>query len=131
MDGFMVNGHEVTFDGTLTMAFRVNEQKELIAFEGQNCSQVEIDGQLYKFSNSPVHKIAFAPSFNKNSNEILLTVHGESKVSIPLPMGIGSKKLTLKDGGGKKVKFVRVGDAIQIDVNNKLSGKLLTISWQS
>ncbi len=131
LDGFMVNGHEVTFNGALTMAFRVNERNELIAFEGQNCSQVEIDGRVYIFSNSPLQKIAFAPSLDNSKNEILVTVQGESRVKIPLPVDISSKKLTLRDGRGKKVKFVVVGDAIQIDVNSKLSGQLLTISWQS
>jgi len=49
----------------------------------------------------------------------------------PLPAGISSKNLKLKDGRGKSVKFVMVGDAIQIDVNSKPSGQTLIVSWQS
>ena len=39
---FKVNGHEVNFNGTLSMAFRINDKKELVAFKGENCRKVAI-----------------------------------------------------------------------------------------
>ena len=128
LEDFKVNGHELTFDGTLTMAFRMNAGGELIAFEGQDCKQIKIDGKLYKFSDAPLGKIAFAPSLDKK-NELLIQVQGQSSVSIPLSKEIASGKLKLTDGKGKKVKFKKSADAIQIDAAGGLSGKMLLLSW--
>ena len=53
------------------MAFRTNERHELIAFEGENCKGVTLDGIDYSFSDETLEKIAFAPSLN-NEKEIEL-----------------------------------------------------------
>jgi len=42
---FKVNGHSIDYKGRLTMAFRLDKDKELIAFDGQNCKAVTIDGK--------------------------------------------------------------------------------------
>jgi hypothetical protein len=129
LNGFKVNGHSVTFEGTLTMAFRMNEKNELIAFEGQNCNQAEIDGEVFNFSEAPLKKIAFAPSLDENAKEIRIFVQGKSLVNIPVPDKVGSKKLKLTDGAGKKVDFKQSGDVIQIDVNDQLSGMWISLGW--
>lgn len=129
LEDFKVNGHELTFDGTLTMAFRMNDKNELIAFEGQNCKQIEIDGKTYKFSDMPLDKIAFAPSLNEKANEIFIFIQGESQVTIPIDNRISSLKIKLIDNQNKKVTFRNVENGIQFDMNGKFSGKWLTLSW--
>ena len=123
-----MNGHEVTFDGTLTMAFRMNDQNELIAFEGQNCTEVEIDGELFVFSEDPLEKIAFAPSQEK-AQEIRILVRGESTVSIPLSSEIASRKLKLTASNGKKVNFKQKEAVLLVDVDSQLNGKWLSLAW--
>ena len=130
INNFMVNGHIISYKGRLNMAFRMNEKNELIAFEGQNCKQIEIDGKKYQFSDSPFQKIAFTPSANGEKDEMLIFINGKSQVTIPISKSISSKTITLADHLGKAVSFKNATDAIQININGKLSSKWLTLSWE-
>lgn len=125
---FKVNGHEVNFSGRLTMAFRMNEQQELIAFEGQDCKEVAIDGKTYTFADVSVDKIAFAPSLDSN-NEWKIYVEGESRVSIPLNSEINIKNIKLRNDQGKKIKYSIQDESLQFEVNSQLSGKWLSLKW--
>ncbi len=71
LENFKVNGHEITYDGSLTMAFRTNKKDELIAFEGMDCDQLVMDGKAYKFTENKLEHIAFAPS-QEEENEITI-----------------------------------------------------------
>jgi hypothetical protein len=127
LKNFKVNGHEITYDGRLTMAFRLNTAKELIAFEGQNCNQFQLDGKTYKFSESLLKKIVFAPSMDTLKNEIKVFVSGPGSVQIPLAGQINSKKIDLFDEHEKHVSHVVLDNSIRFDVTNLLDGKWLTI----
>ena len=127
---FKVNGHEINFNGSLCMAFRTNKQNELIAFEGENCNEVTIDGIEYSFSDKNIEKIAFAPSL-KYENEIELFLKGESTVNIPLPLGLNREPLQLEDKSGGKVKFEITDMGIQIKLNSSLSGQWLSLKMIS
>lgn len=125
--GFKVNGHEVTYSGRLTMAFRMNERKELIAFDGENCKQITIDGRKYQFADSPLRKIAFAPSLDENKKELRVFVRGQGRVSIPLTENINAKTLSLLDNQGKPMKFQIINRSVQFDADQQSTGKWLTI----
>ncbi len=150
LENFKVNGHEVSYEGTLTMAFRVNDLNELIAFEGENCNQVEIDGKVFKFSETPLKKIVFAPSRTiiskhieegisaqatldndekESQNELQIFIQGESMVSIPVTKQMGSKKLKLTDAKGNKVKFKKSREMIRIDMSDRPGGTWLSLGW--
>ncbi len=129
IDNFMVNGHKISYNGRLNMAFRMNETNELIAFEGQNCKQVKIDGKTYEFSDTPLQKIAFSPSANTEKDEMLIQINGESKVTIPISKNIVSKKLKLLDHQGKDVSFRIRRDAFLFTINADLNNQWLTMSW--
>lgn len=58
---FKVNGHTVTYDGIGAVAFRVNEQGELIAFAGAGCQQITVDGKTTVFADQPIPQIAWSP----------------------------------------------------------------------
>jgi len=150
LENFKVNGHELSYEGTLTMAFRMNKQNELIAFEGENCTRVEIDGQVFEFSETPLKKIAFAPSMaivNKHieegisaqatlieepedPKEMQIYIQGKSMVRIPLTREIASKKLRLNDAKGNKVKFKKSGDWIRIDMSDQPGRAWLSLNWE-
>ena len=124
---FKVNGHNITYKGSLSMAFRMDDNNELIAFDGENCNQVDIDGREYIFANKPLGKIAFAPSDEDNSNEIKLFVRGKTMVSIPLPSEFHVGKIYLLGPDGKSIKFEKVENMIRFNVIDNLNSKWLTI----
>lgn len=129
LSGFKVNGHEVDFQGRLTMAFRVNENKELLAFEGEECNAVTIDGQIYQFSDTSLKKIAFAPSLENSKNELLIFVEGNGKVSIPLNASMHAGSTTLRDEKGKRIRFKVIDGTIRFDADKKTNNKWLSLKW--
>jgi hypothetical protein len=129
LDHLKVNGHDVTFNGRLAMAFRMNDRNELIAFEGRDCSQVTIDGKTYSFSSSPLQKIAFAPPLSGNKNEMKVFVQGEASVAIPLCGNANPKKLRFTDNKGEKLEYKLADNAVHFDVTGAISGKWLMIEW--
>ena len=58
---FRVNGHRVTYDGDLTMTFRLDNAGSLAGFAGYNCQKVVIDGREFVFASQPIHLVAWAP----------------------------------------------------------------------
>jgi hypothetical protein len=58
---FKVHGHLVTYDGTGAVAFRLDSRGNLLAFAGNNCRAITIDGRLTVFSETPLKLAAFAP----------------------------------------------------------------------
>jgi hypothetical protein len=122
---FKVNGHEVTYQGRLTMAFRMNADKELIAFEGQDCNQCIIDGKTFRFAESALQKIAFAPASDENSNEIRVFVKGGGKVSIPLTGEVSHEKVSLLNPDGQPVKHVISDNSLSFNLDPSLDGKWL------
>ena len=132
LDKFRVNGHEISYGGTLTMAFRMNDRNELLAFEGHDCRSVEIDGSSYAFAENPMEKIMFAPGTdrdgNRQGNTMRIQLRGEGQVRIPIPVDMASGKLSLSDEKGKKVKFTVSGNAILLTAGEKLDGKWLLLS---
>jgi hypothetical protein len=129
IENFKVNGHELTFKGRLNMAFRMNKQNELIAFEGQNCNKVSIDGKTYQFSDKPLQKIAFSPSLDISRKEVKVFVLGDGTINIPLTGEMNSKEIKFLDGKGKKIKYKITDKEIQFEVNKLINGKWLTMSW--
>ncbi|MCK0148088.1 hypothetical protein MWU78_20750 [Arenibacter sp. F26102] len=122
---FKVNGHSVNYKGRLTMAFRLNKDKELIAFDGQNCKAVTIDGIEHRFSDNSLKKIAFAPSLDKN--KLMIFVEGDGSVSIPLNNFSNTSKLKLEDENGRRIKYSIDAKQIMFKLDKKSSGKWLSL----
>jgi len=129
LSGFKINGHSIDYQGRLTMAFRLDKDKELIAFDGQNCKAVTIDGKEHRFSETPLKKIAFAPSLDKNKNEIMIFVEGNGSVSIPSNKLSNTKKLKLQNENGSPIKYSIDGENILFEVDKKSTGKWLSLKW--
>ncbi|MCC7496860.1 MAG: hypothetical protein IT160_04725 [Bryobacterales bacterium] len=58
---FKVSGHRVDYDGSHAMAFRVDARKRLVAFAGETCREITVDGVRHVFADSPMDAIAWAP----------------------------------------------------------------------
>jgi hypothetical protein len=57
---FQVAGHSVTYQGCHAVAWRAGAQGRLVAFAGNDCTGIDLDGQSYRWANQPVD-IAWHP----------------------------------------------------------------------
>ena len=119
---FKVNGHEVDFRGRLNMAFRTDDNNQLVAFEGHETNRVTLDGTTYVFSEIPLKTVAF----DQTEDGCQIFVEGDGIVSIPVGMHT-NKASRLYNTRNKRIKFTRNGNYIQFKVNAKTSGKWLTL----
>ena len=94
---FQVNGHRVSYQGELTVAFRVDGNGRLMAFAGQNCRQITIDGREHVFASQTVPVAAWAPVLPERrvpgGAVMEIWVHGEAEMSLPLPAGVEKAEL--------------------------------------
>jgi len=99
---FRVNGHRVTFDGELTMTFRLDDAGSLAGFAGYNSQKVVIDGREFVFASRPIYLTAWAPVPPQRrvvGGAIMeIWVHGEAAMSLPLPAGVKSGELYFQGG---------------------------------
>lgn len=119
-----VNGHQITFNGRLSLAFRTGEGNRLISFEGLGCKEIMIDGIRHEFAGKPFDLIAFAPESDL-SGSYTATLSGEGRILLPIPFS-DSRKLTIFCGK-TKVPFKMADGIMEIDVTPEISGKALTI----
>ena len=92
-----VNGHRVTYDGELAMAFRLDDLGALIAFAGYKCRKIAINGREFTFASAPVALAAWAPVLPQRrvpgGAVMEIWVQGEADMSLPLPRGVTGGKL--------------------------------------
>lgn len=120
-----VNGHQLTYNGRLLVAFRTDQANQLIAFEGHDCTGVVIDGTNYAFSQQPFRTIVFAP-VNGQSGSYMAILAGEGKVQLPNPFAAG-KELKISTPDNKPVTFTITNGKIELDVTREISGTRLRI----
>ncbi len=89
LDGFKLNGHTIDYQGHRTMVFRVDESGVLLAFAGQGCREITVDGQKTVFADKPMPLVAWAPVPAERRVEggatIVVRAGGETQLSIPAP----------------------------------------------
>jgi len=129
LDNFRVNGHTLTYEGNLSMAFRTNGKDELIAFDGEDCRSLELDGTKHVFSEQNMKKIAFAPVLDAE-RELMVLLEGEGTVELPLPFGVNLKSASLRTARGKKVKCALSEGRMKLVVDEKTSGIPLILKWK-
>jgi hypothetical protein len=99
---FQVNGHRVTFEGELTMAFRLDGAGTLVAFAGYNCQKIATDGREFVFASRPVSLVAWAPVLPQRQvpgGAVLeVWVHGEAAMSLPLRASVKGGELYFEGG---------------------------------
>jgi len=122
LNNFKVNGHSVNYEGRLSVAFRLNPEKELEAFDGYQCKEINIDGKNYVFSDNPLERIAFVPE--KDGSGYALLLKGEGQVRIPAA-GLNFAKAKLLGPDNKRVKIQNKKGCLIFDLSPDLSGKWL------
>ena len=123
---FEVNGHRVTFEGELTTAFRLDGAGALLAFAGNNCQKIVIDGHEFVFASRPVSLVAWAPVLPQRrvpgGAVMELWAHGEAAMTVPLPAGVKGGELYFEGGRvgsfGAKVACDCSGGMLHFDALN-------------
>jgi len=98
---FAVAGHQVTYDGALTVAFRLGASG-LLAFAGHQCRGIEVDGRKYEFCANPFHALGWAPVLPERrvSGGAVLEIwaHGQGGLTVPLSEPWTAGKVYLEGG---------------------------------
>jgi len=117
-----INGHEVTYNGRLSLAFRTDSQNRLIAFIGSRCKEITLDGATYTFADKPLN-VTFFPD-NEKLSAYRVQVTGEGRVTLPLP--VNKKKPVVKFGKQAVTSEVKDG-LLSLNIDANLSGKWLNV----
>jgi hypothetical protein len=116
---FHVNGHRITFDGELAMAFRIDEMGSLVAFAGHGCRNIIVDGREFVFASRPVSLVAWAPVLAQRrvpGGAILeIWSHGEADISLPLPSGVDRGQLYFQG-----MRIDAIGEKLACDCSGSL-----------
>lgn len=82
-------GHTIDYSGELCMAFRLDPEARLIAFAGENCRTIRIDGRDHAFATEQIPFIGWAPIQTerriKGGAIMDVWVRGKGEIRIPLP----------------------------------------------
>jgi len=127
---FKVNGNQVDYVGDLTMAFRLDQKDQLIAFKGINCKNLKINNFEYKFSKANLEMIVFCPLNDKSKNKILINVKGKGIVNIPLSKNILKKQIQIFNNNGKEIYFKKNKTSIRLNFEQKIYGKDLYLTYE-
>ncbi len=131
LNDFRVNGHSLTYSGSLITAFNTDDGGRLISFEGHQCNKVRVDGKEYILSDQPQPTIVWTPASTQEQKTlkalVKIYVEGEGMIDIPLLEGISQVKALLADGksqkAGKSVPCsVRKG-TVTLRITKEQSGK--------
>ena len=61
LNGLAIAGKKIDYRGEYVMAFRTNNAGQLIAFYGEQCDRIRIDGREFVFAEKPLTRCAFSP----------------------------------------------------------------------
>jgi hypothetical protein len=125
LDRFKVNGHEISYQGRLILAFNISHPDRLLAFEGHDCNQFEIDGKVFIFSNQKQKHIAWAPVAKSRQipNRAFLQIYLDASGEIGIPLMTDRENLELYTEGaipgskGARVPFIYDKGWLRIDAN--------------
>jgi hypothetical protein len=120
-----INGHQLTYNGKLTLTFCTDAANKLIAFEGHSCKEVTVDGILYMFSKNPFETITFAPDPEKPAQYFAM-LRGEGIVQLTNPLAKG-KMITVSTLDNQKIPYKIVDGKIELNITSEISGKKLRI----
>jgi hypothetical protein len=128
---FHVSGHTVSFTGENALAFRADDQGNLIAFAGRKCHEITVDGHKTAFADAEMDEIGWAPVALERRIEggalLQLQVSGEGTVRIPaagLPTELRLFVEGPKPGSrGALIPSQREGDSLVFKATKELRGR--------
>ncbi|MBN1343668.1 MAG: hypothetical protein JXQ73_13350 [Phycisphaerae bacterium] len=133
---FKIHGHSVTYDGTGAVAYRLDQQGNLIALAGSGCRQITLDGRTTVFSENPLALLAFGPLVAErrlpDGAVCEVCVHGTGTVRIPA-VGLPDKVRVFAAGPilgsrGPEVPYQRDGQTLALKITPSESGRWLWVA---
>jgi hypothetical protein len=138
MDRFKVNGHVVSYEGDLLMAFRLDEEGDLLAFDGRGSREITIDGKTTVFADQDVRHVAWTPVAARRQVPggafFQIYLEGEGEVSIPLKTD--RKNLKMYDEShvqglrGGEIPFGYRKEILTIKLDGRTTGKWLYLTGE-
>ena len=130
--GIKVNGHEISYDGRLILAFNTDAEDNLIAFEGHDCNQITIDGKFYKLSDKKQNLIAWAPvsSERRITDKAFFQIFFEASGDIFIPFKKIYKNMKLfKEGNSPGSKGEEIPFELQKGILKLFADKTNANCW--
>ena len=125
LNNIAINGHRITYNGKLSMAFRTGNNNRLTAFIGSHCKDIVIDGHKYSFAEQPLTKIVFIPETNDKGTVYQIQITGTGHVRLPIAAGGKSPVVKL---GEKIIPSEVKGESLLLEIDGSLSGKWLQVT---
>lgn len=122
-----INGHRITYNGKLSLAFRTDNNNRLDAFIGHHCTGIVLDNITYTFSPLPLSKIVFIKINHQPQSHYKVQITGTGIVT--LPIDIRHQTPTVQSEG-KIIPFHRKGKHILLDIDHSLTGKWIDITFK-
>ncbi|MEC3878807.1 hypothetical protein [Parapedobacter sp. 10938] len=120
-----INGHTISYNGKMNVAFRTDEGGRLIAFNGEECTRIVVDGTTYSFSENPMD-ITYAP-VAADLKTYRLRATGQGEMVLPMPAGFA--KATVKNGKSEVKHKLGKGNMV-LNIDEDLAGKWLDIEYR-
>ncbi len=135
LQDFRVNGHRVSYDGEHAVAFRADGEGNLLAFAGQECREITLDGKRIVFADRNLAVIGWAPvpSVRRVEDGALMQIRVSGSGTVRVPVAGLPEKLALYAEGpkpgsrGKRVRCRREGGALVFSASQQLAGKWLYV----
>jgi hypothetical protein len=87
--GCRVGGHEVSYEGAGAVTFHLDDQGNLLAFAGRECTGITVDGRTFALADAPVKALAFAPIPPERRTDpralLQVRVEGDAVITLPAP----------------------------------------------
>ena len=132
LESFKVNGYCVDYNGSGAVAFRM-KSGNLIAFAGQDCNSITIDGKKFTFADQTLGQIGWAPVTEnrqvKNGAKMIVFCDTLGQVRIPAGNYMGEISFcaegSIPGKKGEPVFSKREGDYIVIDITESSRSRWL------
>ena len=138
LKSFKIDGHDVSFDGRLIMAFNTDKRGSLTAFEGHNCDRVAVDGKSYIFSDKKQRHIAWAPVAQERrlAGKAFMQIYISNPGKITIPLKTERKYLKLYKEGtipgskGEEITFIYKNGHLKINADKKNTNRWLYLTGE-
>lgn len=87
LSDYHANGHIVSYQGSFTMTLLPGKDGEVLAFSGNECQSITLDGKTTTFAEAPIDHIIWAlvPEERRVSSgaELLINAQGTARLTLP------------------------------------------------
>jgi len=133
LKSFWINGYCVDYEGSGAVAFRMDNDGNLIAYAGHDCASITIDSRKFVFADKPVGQIGWAPvpQSRQVENGAKLIVFCSTAGKIRIPANAYPDNLTFYAEGsipgqkGEPVVCEREGDNLIIEITESVRSRWL------